>query len=149
MELIQIIYSIIIYGGASVIVVLALTFTVAKTKGSNLNQLKAQKIVIAQPNLAYSQYRYHTDVNSISRTQNSHQSEQTNLRKVSAQPQPQIFQIDQIKQRELKIIRKSTFHTATETTKELQNESKQSSTRYTVVNEQLNKSKAKVMNYYL
>ncbi len=141
MELIQIIYSIVIYGGVSVVVLFVLFFALSKAKTANIDQIKSPELALVPQNAEHSR-NHNPDKNKI---QNN---EQFILRKLS-KPEPQIFKIDQSNQREVKIIRKPTFHTSTDSNQDSYDERNKKSSRYTVVNEQIKKPNSKVMNFYL
>jgi hypothetical protein len=148
MELIQIIYSILIYGGLALFVVVLFSFMISKLRTNNLSHSDLPTAVIAAKYLNDMQHKYYSNTGNQTTPQRLNQSEQTGLRKLS-QVQPQIFQIDRSTQRELKIVRKPTFHTNLQSTKDLLNDTQRNNTRYTIVNEQINNSKARVMNFYL
>lgn len=141
MELIQIIYSIVVYGGVFVVILLVFLFALSKARTTNVNQTKSPELALVTQSIEHSQVQN-------SHKNNYHTDEQIILRKLSDQ-QPQIFNIDQTKHREVNIIRKPTFHTATEFTKDSYDERNRNSSRYTVVNEQMKKTNSKVMNFYL
>ncbi len=138
MELIQIIYDILIFGGALLLVVIAISFLISRTKKKEIvnSAVIIPSVVIPKR------------VTAISN------SEQFYYRKNSPPPSPVVYQIDPRLNRDVRILRKPTV-TKQEIQERIKQEEKSfkhtngNGKRYTIVNEEMNKSsRAKVMNFY-
>ena len=149
MELIEIIYSVLIYGGGALFAVVLLSFIISKMKGENVQaSLAHEPASMTRPS---DQLPLKGGINrrDFTNPEPSLQFEQNEIRKKQIQPSPKIFQIDQRKQREIKIIRKPTFHTFSERNREEEEREIGTNSRYLIVNEEMRKVKTRVMNFYL
>lgn len=145
MELIQIIFDILIYGGASLFVVILISFWISKARNNDLTRTS-----YSFPTLTTSSQIGTLKLDSVKLNQQpANQQEQSRLRELSTNTQPKIFPIDRQSQRELKIIRKPTFHASTQTSEEFNVYQQKNNLRYTVVNEQMKNAKSRAFNFYL
>lgn len=141
MELIQIIYTILLFGGVLLLLVVLFSFVLSKVRAAEESkQLNPEPERIIK-----------TDI-----TQQKRNYEQFLLRKNEVPRKdhfaanPVIFPIDQFKQRELNIVRKPTFKTRTESSEsELKKETNGNGNRYTIVNDEIKKSRNKAVSFYL
>lgn len=147
MELIQIIYNILLFGGGFVLIIMITSFLLSKAKAQELPYERTPEKVIISDQIIRSRVDYQNQVASILPT-NQLQWEQGQIRNQSVQSKPQIFPIDQKQQREVKIVRKPTVR-ETARTKETEAEKKVNGKRYTIVNEDQKKSNSRVINFYL
>ncbi|MFA7227714.1 MAG: hypothetical protein WC061_01665 [Melioribacteraceae bacterium] len=137
MELVDIISDILIFGGSLLTLVVFISFIISKKKGDEL-------IAAGRENK--------NSIDSDSRVNFGRGSEQKYLRANNSASVPQIFQLDNTRQRELKIIRKSTV-TARDTQEnsriefDQQTKADGSGNRYTIVNEELKKSPGIAANF--
>jgi len=139
MELIEIIYKILILGGILLVCVIVVSYLISRTKGEdNFSNDSMEEIV---------NKKYTPEQEIIN-------YEQILLRKKSASPQPKIFHIDDSKPKAVKIIRKPTV-----SQRDIQEEirleemhlnlAERNGKRYTIVNDQMKKSKFRAANFYL
>ena len=139
MELIQIIYNILLFGGTLLVCVIIISYLMSKSRieeeasynsaDSRLNQ----KSLYLQRKINYEQELFRKKISSIT---------------------PQIFPIADIKPKEVKIIRKPTV-SKRDLQEEIRIEEKHlnktngNGKRYTIVNEERKKSRSRVANFYL
>lgn len=138
MELIEIIFTVLILSGAFLLIVILVSYFISRRKRS--------EIVFKDPTV-YSKQNYKRYV--------QHQLEQTAISRQFNNHQPIIFQGDQNKYRNTKIVRKQTFPDR-EIQESLRSKSTDSNSkkpsngkRYKIVNDELNKEqKPFVVNFY-
>ncbi len=139
MELIQIIYNILLLGGTLLVCVIIISYLMSKSRieeevsynsgDSRLNQ----KSLYLQRKINYEQELFRKKISSIP---------------------PQIFPIDDLKPKEVKIIRKPTV-SKRDLQEEIRIEEKHlnktngNGKRYTIVNEERKKSRSHAVNFYL
>ena len=139
MELIDIISNILLYGSGLLVLVIMISFVLAKTKSEEESTISYQG----------SPYKSQ-QINPQQRVNN----EQGVLRKNQTIAYPQIFRLEHSKPKEIKIIRKSTV-TRRDSQEALRFDPKHptrtdgNGTRYTIVNEDLKKKSFKAANFYL
>lgn len=132
MELIQIIYSILFYGGTLLVIVIFISFLMSKSKENMEKSINIPKSV----------------------TSNNRDNQQKNIRKNETVSYPRIYQINETIPKEIKIIRKPTV-TKREIQEQIRMEENQlrktSGKRFTVVNDEMKnkKSKFNAANFYL
>lgn len=134
MELIEIISTILLFGGGLLVFVVLVSFFSSKMKA---NEEDSQYVRRKQQNSSKDSMRRFKTVTPILPRNNREQL-------------PQIFQIEQLRPREIKVVRKPTFRetksedsaTSTEQRK-ITNEKN----RYTIVNEEQKKSRNKAANF--
>lgn len=136
MELIQIIYDILIYGGCLLICVIVISFILSRTKKDQGEALK-QEIMPRS-----------------SRSYKSMNVEQQVMRKNDTTGNPQIFVLYQNKPREVKVVRTPTLIKRDSQVKNRPEENNLSRTngngkRYKIVNDEMEKSRRNVANFYL
>lgn len=146
MELIQIIYSILLFGGGFVLVIMIVSFMLSKSKVQDLPYARVQEKVTISNQIIRTRANYHNQVASAF-TNNHVHKEQNEIRNISQQARPQIFPIDQIQPREVKIVRKPTVRE--EARNKATEERKMNGRRYTIVNEDQRKSSNRAINFYL
>jgi hypothetical protein len=134
MELIEIISDILVFGGVLLVLVVLISFFLSKAKLESGN---------ASANKA---------LTNSTATQLRMNNEQKDFRKNQSVVNPQIFQLNNYTSRELKIVRKRTVDTRDVQERMMpDNEHLVSTngtrTRYTIVNDELNKS-SKAANFY-
>ena len=135
MELIQIIYDILIYGGCLLMCVVVISFILSRTKKDKDTTLKGEM---------------------MPRTLRDNQSmnvEQRVMRKNNATGNPQIFVLYQNKPREVKVVRTPTLIKRDSQVKSRTEENNVSRTngngkRYKFVNDEMEKSRRNVANFY-
>ncbi|MCX6170482.1 MAG: hypothetical protein NTX65_14145 [Ignavibacteriales bacterium] len=139
MELIEIISDILIFGGILLIFVVLISFLLSKNEREDerANIKKSYRSILTQNNL-------HSNMNI----------EQQAFRNNQTSAYPQIFQLNNYAHRELKIVRKRTVETRDIQDRILNDDghikiTNGSRTRYTIVNEEINKSNIKAANFYL
>jgi len=127
MELIDIITSILIYGGGVVTVLIIVSYLFAKSKEQENPIITNGKNVIPQY--------------SLIKKKNVQNVDQVIQRQNSTQQQPIIFRFE--KNKELKIVRKSTYDSRTNESKNdsIRKTNGKNGTRYTIVNETMEKNK--------
>jgi len=139
MELIQIIYDILLFGGTLLVCVIIISYLMSKSRLEEENSYNyAVSSLNQEPSVLQRKINY----------------EQELFRKKIASIPPQIFSIDDLKPRAVKIIRKATV-----SKRDLQEEirieerhltkTKGNTKRYTIVNEELKKSRSRAVNFYL
>ncbi|KAF0152329.1 MAG: hypothetical protein FD143_1251 [Ignavibacteria bacterium] len=146
MELIQIIYNILLFGGGFVLAIMIVSYVVSKTRQQELrSNYQIEKSNISEQ-LVRERVSYQNQAPSILPA-NQLQREQNKIRPNAAQSNPNVFPIDQFQPRELKVVRKSSAseEQKTRTTQERLNNGR----RYTIVNESISKSNSRVINFYL
>lgn len=139
MELIQIIYDILLFGGILLVCVIIISYLISKSRIEEKGSF----------NSAWSSLNQ-----KPSELQRKINYEQELFRKKIASIPPQIFSIDDLKPKAVKIIRKSTV-----SKRDLQaeirmeenhlNKTDGNGKRYTIVNEELKKSRSRAVNFYL
>ncbi len=143
MELIQIIYDILLFGGVLLVFVIIVSYLISKTRidetvsYNSVDNRFNQKALILQRKINYEQELYRRKMTSI---------------------QPQIFPIADIKPKEVKIIRKPTAYKR-DSQEVIRIEEKHlnktngngngNGKRYTIVNDDMNKSRIRAANFYL
>lgn len=138
MELIQIIYDILLFGGILLICVIIISYLMSKSRiEEEVSYNYADSILNQKPSLLQKKINY----------------EQELFRKKIGSIPPLIFPIDDLKPKEVKIIRKPTV-SKRDSQEEIRIEERHlnktnSSTRYTIVNDELKKSRSRAVNYYL
>jgi len=127
MELIDIITSILIYGGGVVTVLIIVSYLFAKSKEQENPIITNGKNIIPQY--------------SLIKKKNVQNVDQVIQRQNSTQQQPIIFRFE--KNKELKIVRKSTYDSRTNESKNdsIRKTNGKNGTRYTIVNETMEKNK--------
>ena len=139
MELIDIISSILIYGSGLLLLVIGISFVLSRTK------------------TGYKSNDIHQSSNSIFHERKPlprMNIEQNKLRKDQTVAYPQIFRLDTLKPKEIKIIRKSSSNRR-ESQEKLRFDPKDLSktdgngVRYTIINDDLKKKSIKAANFYL
>ncbi len=139
MELIQIIYDILLFGGTLLVCVIIISYLMSKSRieeEDSYNSAEGNfnlKLSFLQRKINYEQELFRKKIGSIP---------------------PLIFPIDDLKPKEVKIIRKPTV-----SKRDLQEEirieerhltkTNDGSKRYTIVNEELKKSRSRAVNFYL
>lgn len=139
MELIQIIYDILLFGGTLLVCVIIISYLMSKSRieeevpynsaDSSLNQ----KSLFLQSKINYEQELFRKKISSIP---------------------PQIFPIDNLKPKGVKIIRKPTV-SKRDSQEEIRIEEKHlnktngNGKRYTIVNDDMKKSRSRAANFYL
>ena len=139
MELIQIIYDILLFGGILLVCVIIISYLMSKSRieeqgsfnstWSGLNQKPSE----LQRKINYEQELFRKKITSIP---------------------PQIFSIDDLKPKAVKIIRKATV-SKRDLQEEIRieerhlNKTNGGTKRYTIVNEELKKSRSRAVNFYL
>ncbi|MEW6653310.1 MAG: hypothetical protein AB1394_07550 [Bacteroidota bacterium] len=146
MELIQIIYSILLLGGAFVLVIMIFSYTVSKTRRQALRRNQQFEKSNISEQLVRERVSYQNQVASVLPAAKL-QWEQSKIRQNTSQVKPKIYPIDQLQQREVKVVRKPTVREEQtfRTTQERFNNGK----RYTIINESQNKPNNRVINFYL
>lgn len=146
MELIQIIYSILLLGGAFVLVIMIFSYTVSKTRRQALRRNQQFEKSNVSEQLVRERVSYQNQVASVLPAAKL-QWEQSKIRQNTSQVKPKIYPIDQLQQREVKVVRKPTVREEQtfRTTQERFNNGK----RYTIINESQNKPNNRVINFYL
>jgi hypothetical protein len=139
MELIEIISDILILGGVLLILVVLISFFLSKAKQED----ERSNIHRTLPNI--------TTSFSVQPRMNK---EQKAFRKNQTAAYPQIFQLNNYMSKELKIVRKRTVDTRDVQERRIFDDghlkaTNGSGTRYTIVNEEINKSSIKAANFYL
>jgi hypothetical protein len=139
MELVEIISNVLIFGGALLFFVVMISFILSKMK--------------REENPAFSHRPKRLKKSKIE-TDNTVNDEQGIFRKNQNSASPQIFQLDNARQREIKIIRKPTALTRerkenSRPDSNLPAKTEGNGTRYTIVNDELKKSPIKAANFYL
>ena len=134
MELIEIISDILVFGGVMLVLVVLISFFLSKAKLESGNASTSKVLT----NSTATQLRIN--------------NEQKDFRKNQSVVNPQIFQLNNYSSRELKIVRKRTVDTRDVQERMMpDNEHLVSTngkrTRYTIVNDELNKS-SKAANFY-
>ena len=134
MELIEIISDILVFGGVMLVLVVLISFFLSKAKLESGNASTSKVLT----NSTAAQLRIN--------------NEQKDFRKNQSVVNPQIFQLNNYSSRELKIVRKRTVDTRDVQERMMpDNEHLVSTngnrTRYTIVNDELNKS-SKAANFY-
>lgn len=134
MELIEIISDILVFGGVMLVLVVLISFFLSKAKLESGNSATSKALT----NSSAAQLRIN--------------NEQKDFRKNQSAANPQIFQLNNYTPRELKIVRKRTVDTRDVQERMMpDNEhlvsTNGSRTRYTIVNDELNKS-SKAANFY-
>lgn len=139
MELIEIISNILIYGASLFVIVILISFVLSKTRTEEApyNRYQAPQMthpLISQPSVV--------------------NREQKTFRKNQTVSYPQIFQLDNIIPKEIKVVRKPTVAKRV-IQEEMRFDTKHLSktdgngTRYRIVNEEMKKSGIKAANFYL
>ncbi len=146
MELIQIIYNVLLFGGGFVIVVMIILYMLSKSKAQELPYTRVREKATVSDQMIRARVNYHNQIASILPS-NQLQWEQSEIRTRNLQPRPQIFPIDQIQQREVKIVRKPTVKDVTKT--RTMDDRKSNGKRYTIVNEDQRRSGSRAINFYL
>lgn len=145
MELIHIIYNILLFGGGFVLVIMIFSFVLSKSRQQeNLNNRIAKREASEQ--LVKARVNYQNQVASVV-PRSKLQWEQSEIRQNTNQQLPKIFSIDQIQQREVKVVRKPTVREDQKT--KVTEERNSISKRYTIVNENQRKTNSRVINFYL
>ncbi len=145
MELIHIIYNILLFGGGFVLVIMIFSFVLSKSRQQeNLNNRIAKREASEQ--LVKARVNYQNQVASVV-PRSKLQWEQSEIRQSTNQQLPKIFSIDQIQQREVKVVRKPTVREDQKT--KVTEERNSISKRYTIVNENQRKTNSRVINFYL
>ena len=139
MELIQIIYDILLYGGILLICVIIISYLMSRSRiedevnYSSVDSSSNPKSLLLQSKINY---------------------EQELFRKKTSSAQPQIFLIDNLEPKEVKIIRKQTV-SKRDSQEEIRIEEKHlnktngNGKRYTIVNDEIRKTKIRAANFYL
>lgn len=146
MELIQIIYNVLLFGGGFVIVLMIILYMLSKSKAQELPYKRVKESVAVSDQLIRARVNYQNQIASILPS-NQLQWEQSEIRTKSLQPRPQIFPIDQIQQREVKIVRKPTVKGEAKT--RTMDDRNSNGKRYTIVNEDQKRSGSRAINFYL
>lgn len=146
MELIQIIYNILLFGGGFVLVIMIVSFMLSKSKQQELPHARVAEKILVSEQIIRSRVNYQNQVASILPS-NQLQWEQSEIRNRSVQQVPQIFPIDQKQLREVKVVRKPTVREDTKA--RATEERKANGRRYTIVNDDQRKSNSRVINFYL
>ena len=146
MELIQIIYSILLFGGGFLLVIMIVSFMLSKSKAHELPYTRVPEKVAISNQIIRSRVNYQNQIASVLPSYRIHK-EQNEIRNQSQQLRLQIFPIDQIQPREVKIVRKPTVREDAKirTTEER----KMNGRRYTIVNEDQKNSSNRAINFYL
>jgi hypothetical protein len=149
MELMQIIYSVVIYGGGLFLLFLLFVYQLSKVRNHNTHRI-ANTYDTDPQTAKWSQLNQQRSMQKQIETQAKSQSEQNELRNKAELKKPVIFQLDQQQPRELKIIRKSTFRDETGRFRSTDENIKNGNgKRYTIVNDEQNKIKNRASNLYL
>lgn len=139
MELIDITFKVLIFGGALLILVILFSYIISRIKKKENPQIE----IVRQANPLFAQNRVLN-------------YEQSVLRKNVNNSPPLIFHVDQSKNRDIKIVKKPSFND-----RELQEnqrpkninivrKTQSNGNRYTIINEEMNKDKKPfVVNFYL
>lgn len=146
MELIQIIYNILLFGGALVLFIMIVSYILSKYRNIEKNNNKRTEIGILSDQTLRTRINYQNQVASILPS-NHLQLEQSEFRHHLVQSKPRIFPIDQIHLREVKIVRKPTVREE-QKTRTIENKLSINK-RYTIVNESQRKPNSRVINFYL
>lgn len=148
MELIQIIYYVVVFGGAFFLTLLLFLYFVSKSRNGN-SYRNVPAYQSETRSMIQVQVEQQRRAKSQLETQMRNQSEQLELRKNDSN-KPLIFNIDQTQPRELKIVRKPTFREENNKTKGSDELGKNGNgVRYKIVNEEQNRSKFHAANFYL
>lgn len=134
MELVEIISNLLIFGSGLLFVVVAVSFLLSKVKKEESPELIGS-------------FKHHTEPV----LDNEHLNrEQQMMREKQSTPAPRIYQLDQFKTHEVKVIRKINYLERLSDEKYYAQEmAKTKKRRYVVVNDQVNKSSHRAMNFYL
>jgi hypothetical protein len=139
MELVEIISVILLYGSGLLVFVIVISFVLSKTKTEE-EHIRSYQV---------SPYKSH-QINPLPKVNN----EQAVLRKNQTISYPQIFRLENIRPKEIKIVRKSTV-TKRESQEALRFDPKHltrangNGIRYTIVNENLKKKNLSAANFYI
>jgi hypothetical protein len=139
MELIEIISDILIFGGVLLVFVVAISFLLFKSKKED-NRTGI--------------YKTSKNAQTPAGLQRRINKEQQTFRNNQTLSYPQIFQITNYTQQELKIVRKRTMDKRGMQERMIYDDAHLKATngtgvRYTIVNEEINKSNIKTANFYL
>jgi pyruvate-formate lyase len=139
MELIEIIFDVLTYGGSLLVIVVIISYAMSRTNHKENPEISLIK-----------------KVEPLFLNTGKLNSEQAKLRNDSIKHVPVIYLVDTRKNRDLKIVRKPTVHDreSQENFRQKENppirKTKTNGSRYTIVNEELAKSqKPRVINFYL
>lgn len=146
MELIQIIYNVLLFGGGFVILLMIILYVLSKSKVHELPHKRVRENLAVSDQLIRSRVNYQNQIASILPS-NQLQWEQSEIRTKSLQPRPQIFPIDQTQQREVKIVRKPTVKGEAKT--RTMDDRNSNGRRYTIVNEEQKRAGSRAINFYL
>jgi hypothetical protein len=138
MELIQIIYDILIYGGCLLFFVVVVSYFMSKIKKDNDYGLLPKTVLPKQTN----------------QNNESLSGEQRMMRQSNTSSYPQIFVLNQIKPKEVKMVRTQTLEKRDIQVKNRFEENHSNRTngngkRYKIVNDEMHKSRFNVANFYL
>jgi len=139
MELIQIIYDILLFGGILLVCVIIISYLMSKSRIEEQGSFNSTWSGLNQ---------------KPSELQRKINYEQELFRKKIASIPPQIFSIDDLKPKAVKIIRKATV-SKRDLQEEIRieerhlNKTNGGTKRYTIVNEELKRSRPRAVNFYL
>jgi hypothetical protein len=132
MELIEIISTILLLGGGLLVFVVITSFFISRLK--------------KEDDANYSRRVNSSSVKQIRGSQRISFVQPTKEKNI---PNPQIFQLEQIRPREIKMIRKVTFKETLENARSNKNKfEKTNGDRYKIINEEQKKSRSQVVNFF-
>jgi hypothetical protein len=134
MELIEIISTVLLFGGGLLVFVVCLSFFISRFKNESVAN-KNKRYTHTGDNQRFSQPKIRF----------------TQPKKTTSFITPQIFQLEQVRPREIKMIRKMTFQETINNAKERSTDSYRNNgnnNRYKIINEEQRKTTDKVVNLY-